>query len=281
MKIFKALTFAILFVASQLIFAQVSDTSALFIALEKADSLVFDQGFNKCRFDILQNIMHKDLQFLHDQNGIQNREEFFKAFRESICSNPDAKPIRKLVDGSLIVYPLKNEGKLYGAIQMGVHEFYIVEPNKEPRFTAKGKFIHTWLLEDGQWKLFRVISYDHQQPKKYPAMFEDNSPYPLFDNDSKIEALLKKLKIPSLSIGYIEKGKLQQIRAFGEQKPNDPIASNSIYKVASLTKPITALVILKLVEAGKWKLDEPVANYYVDPEVKHSPFLKNLQQEQF
>ncbi len=276
MKIFKPLFFAAALLVSQLTFAQDSTTSKVFIELQKADSLVFDEGFNKCRFDVLENIMHKDLQFLHDQNGSQNRDDFFKVFKESICSNPNAKPIRKLVDGSLIVYPLKNEGKIYGAIQMGVHEFYIVEPNKEPRFTANGKFIHTWLLENGQWKLFRVVSYDHQQPKKYPAMFEDNFPYPLFDNDSQIETLLKKQKIPSLSIGYIENGKLQQIRAFGEQKPNVAIAINSIYKVASLTKPITALVVLKLIEAGKWKLDEPIAKYYIDPAIKDDPFINKL-----
>jgi CubicO group peptidase (beta-lactamase class C family) len=78
-----------------------------------------------------------------------------------------------------------------------------------------------------------------------------NHPFPLFDNDCKIEGLLKKLKGPSVSIGYIENGKLQQVRAFGEQKPDNPIAYNSIYKVASLTKPVTAMLTLKLTEAGK------------------------------
>jgi CubicO group peptidase (beta-lactamase class C family) len=255
---------------------QEDTTTTIYLELEKADSLVFDQGFNNCNFEILQALMHHDLQFLHDQNGSQNRDEFFKVFKESICSSPDAKPIRKLVAGSLIVYPLKNEGILYGAIQMGVHEFYIAEPDKELRFTEQGKFIHTWLLENGEWKLFRVVSYDHQQPKKYPAQFEDNFPYPLFNNDGHIEALLKKLTIPSMSIGYITNGKLQQIRTFGEQKPNIPIASNSIYKVASLTKPITALVVLKLIEANQWKLDEPIWNYYIDPSVKGNPYLDKL-----
>jgi CubicO group peptidase (beta-lactamase class C family) len=266
----------VLLLLAQSIKAQESTDSPIFNELKKTDSLVFEEGFNKCNFEVLQTLMHKDLQFLHDQNGTQNRDEFFKVFEESICSNPNGKPIRKLVDGSLVVYPLKNEGKLYGAIQMGMHEFYMVVPGKEPRFTANGKFIHTWLLEGGKWKLYRVVSYDHQQPHKYPAMFEDNFPYPLFDNDSQIEALLKKLKIPSVSIGYIEDGKLQQIRAFGEQKPGIPVAISSIYKVASLTKPITALVTLKLVEAERWNLDEPLAKFYIDPDVKDSPFLSKL-----
>jgi len=148
------------------IHAQLSTGSPIYIELKKADSLVFEEGFNKCNIEILQKIMHPDLEFLHDQNGMQNRDDFFRVFKESICSNPGGKPIRKLIEGSLIVYPLKNNGKIYGAIQMGMHEFYMVEPNKEPRYTANGKFIHTWLLVDGQWKLYRVVSYDHRQAHK-------------------------------------------------------------------------------------------------------------------
>jgi len=276
MKSYKLIVTIILLFFVKNSFAQIENNSDLFIALKKSDSLLFNEGFNKCNITLLQSLIHKDLQFMHDQNGLQTRDEFFKNFEESICSNPNFKPIRKLVDGSLIVYPMMNEGKLYGAVQMGQHEFYIKEPNKELRFTVNGKFIHIWLIEDGKWKLFKGISYDHQQPKKYPAMFEDNYPFPLFDNDSNIEALLKELKIASISIGYIENGQLQQIRAFGEQKPNVPISNNSIYKVASLTKPITALVTLKLVEAGKWNLDEPIAKYYVDPELKDDSFLNKL-----
>lgn len=144
--------------------AQENDTSDVFIELKKADSLVFTQGFNTCDLKTLDSILHKDLQFFHDQHGMQNRMEFFKGFTESICANTNEKPIRKLVDSSLTVYPLKKNNKIYGAIQMGVHKFYIAEPNKEDRLTSIGKFIHTWLLENGEWKLYKVLSYDHQQP---------------------------------------------------------------------------------------------------------------------
>lgn len=166
MKMINILLFVIALLFNRAAVAQADPHSELFVALKKADSLVFDEGFNKCNFILLQQVMHPDLQFLHDQNGAQNREAFFKVFKESICSNSNAKPIRKLVAGSLIAYPLKNEGRLYGAVQMGMHEFYIAEPGKPLRFTGTAKFIHTWLLENGDWKLYRVISYDHQQPPK-------------------------------------------------------------------------------------------------------------------
>ena len=148
------------------IFAQVSENSELFIQLKKCDSLLFEQGFNKCDFTSLEKVIEKNLEFLHDQGGIQNREEFFRAVKQNICSTPDAKPIRKLAEGSLQVFPMKNNGVLYGAIQIGTHEFYIAEPGKPIRLTSLAKFIHTWILENNEWKLHNVLSFDHQQPKE-------------------------------------------------------------------------------------------------------------------
>src|SRR5438876_10107676 len=123
MKLSKTALCLITLLVSQLTFAQESTTSPIFIELQKGDSLLFEQGFNKCNFSALDKVLLPDFEFYHDQNGAQNREAFLKGFKESICSNPNLKPIRKLVKGSLVVYPLKNEGKIYGAIQMGIHDF--------------------------------------------------------------------------------------------------------------------------------------------------------------
>ncbi len=248
----------------------------LFEALKRADSQVFDEGFNHCNLALLEKVVHRDMQFLHDENGPLDREGFFKAFQESICSDPARKPIRKLVEGSVAVYPLRNNGGLYGAVQMGNHEFFIVEPGKEPRYTSSGRFVHTWLIEGGQWKLYRVVSYDHQEVVKYGPKFDEGAAFPMFDKGADIDALLKKHKVASVGIGYIKDGQVQEIRTFGERTAGQAIAQDSLYKVASLTKPVTALTVLKLGAQGKWDLDEPVAKYFVDPDIKGSPYLMKL-----
>ena len=38
-----------------------------------------------------------------------------------------------------------------------------------------------------------------------------------------------------------------------------------------MTKPIVAMVTLKLVENEQWNLDEPLANYWIDPDVAEDP----------
>ncbi|MBC8300217.1 MAG: nuclear transport factor 2 family protein [Pelagibacterales bacterium] len=233
MKSYKLIFAIVLILTVQNSIAQVANNSDLFIELKKADSLIFNQGFNKCDYSTLKKVLHKDLEFFHDQNGTQNLEQFYNSFTNSICSNPNFKPIRKLVNETLKVFPLKNNGEIYGAIQTGEHIFYIKEPNKDLYATGQGKFIHTWILENGQWQVKRIVSYEHKPPTKdYGVKFNADYAYRLFDNDKEIEKLLKKHKIPSISIGLIKSGSLQQIRTFGNKKSAQPISNNSIYKVS-------------------------------------------------
>lgn len=144
--------------------AQVEEPSDLFKELAKTDSILFDQGFNECNLTATESLISEDLEFYHDVSGVQHKKDFFKAIRENICSGAPQKPIRKLVEGSLEVFPLRNGGQLYGAIQEGVHEFYMKEPGRELYQTGSAKFTHVWILEDGDWKLKTVLSYDHQGP---------------------------------------------------------------------------------------------------------------------
>ena len=152
---------ALLFSAGSAL-AQSTADPALFEALRKADGVLFEEGFNRCNMKALEELIHPDLEFLHDQSGRDNRESFFKAIRANICGNPAQKPLRRLVEGTLEAHPLSNQGKLYGAVQLGRHDFYISEPGKEPRRTGTARFVHTWLLDGDRWKLYRVVSYDHR-----------------------------------------------------------------------------------------------------------------------
>jgi CubicO group peptidase (beta-lactamase class C family) len=95
-------------------------------------------------------------------------------------------------------------------------------------------------------------------------------------DDDRIQKLLKENKIPALGLGVIRDGRLEQVRVFGELKPGVPAPRNTIFNVASLTKPVVALLALKLVSAGKWSLDEPLDKYWVDPDIKDDPRRKKL-----
>ncbi len=65
------------------------------------------------------------------------------------------------------VFPLykDNSQVLYGAIQNGVHDFDQQYEGEVARKTNTARFTHLWIIENGDWKLKRVLSYDHQIPK--------------------------------------------------------------------------------------------------------------------
>lgn len=247
--------------------------------LERMDSLLFEQSFNQCDMAVLERITHTDFEFYHDQGGEQDRDAFFEAMKTNICATPDAKPIRKLAPGTLKVFPMYNNGELYAALQSGQHDFYIRTPGQPMTKTGTARFLSLWALENQQWLLKRVLSYDHQAPSIHYASETveqemDAAFRPaLFNTESRIKALLKQHNIPSIGMGVIENGRLQQIRMFAaEQAP--PL--DAIYKVASLTKPVAALVTLTLIDQGRWDLDSPLSNYFVDPDVAEHPDLKSL-----
>ena len=88
----------------------------------------------------------------------------------------------------------------------------------------------------------------------------------------RIPAWLKddvdKKVIPGAVVIVVRKGKTAYFEAFGYQdrEKNVPMARNSIFRIASMTKPFTALAIMMLVEEGKIQLPIPVSGYL--PEFK-------------
>jgi len=140
-------------------------SSRLFQTLQKRDSLLFELAFNQQNAKGTDSLLHEDFEFYHDQGGLtDSKEKFLGKFKST--KNAKYKPLRKLLKNTLQVFPLYNRGKLYAAIQKGVHEFYMVDPEKKAHLTGNAKFVHLWVKHKDRWCLKRVLSYDHQEAKK-------------------------------------------------------------------------------------------------------------------
>jgi CubicO group peptidase (beta-lactamase class C family) len=251
--------------------SQVEKNSELFRTIISKDSLLFNVGFNTCDISQFENLLSEKFEFYHDKDSISNKRQFLNALRNGLCSSPTTfQSRRELLPESTAIYPLYKKEKLYGAIQIGIHQFYEKIENKKEAFGSSAKFTHLWLLENGAWKLTKSLSYDHQ------IKLLDTTISSLFDNESEIEKWLIENKVPTLGIGVINDGKLQQIKVFGELKKGVRAPYNTIFNVASLTKPVTAMVTLKLVSLGKWDLDEPIYSYWIDPDIAKDVNLKKL-----
>lgn len=151
----------LLLILSQIVYSQVKTTDELYKTAKKLDSLIFDIGFNKCDLSHYDSIISNDLEFYHDKGGITDgKAAFIASIKNNICGGPN-KVKRELVPDSMKVYPLYNKDKLYAFIQEGVHEFFEFSNGKWNK-GSRAKFTILWISEDNQWKMKRVLSYDHQ-----------------------------------------------------------------------------------------------------------------------
>jgi CubicO group peptidase (beta-lactamase class C family) len=82
-----------------------------------------------------------------------------------------------------------------------------------------------------------------------------------------IPELMKKAGVPGLSIAVIRGGKTAWLHGFGlkEVKTGQPVTGDTVFEAASLSKPVFAYAVLKLVEAGKLGLDVPLTTYLPKP----------------
>ena len=94
--------------------------------------------------------------------------------------------------------------------------------------------------------------------------------------EDKVQSWLTTNKVPAVGIGIIEDGKIKYVKVFGELRKGVPGTENAIFSIASMTKPVTAILTLKLVESGQWDLDEPLFHYWIDPDIAGNPFHKKL-----
>ncbi|ASK30230.1 DUF4440 domain-containing protein [Chryseobacterium sp. T16E-39] len=142
------------------LFAQVKTTDELYKTAKKLDSLIFDIGFNQCDLSHYNSIISNDLEFYHDKGGITaGKEAFIASIKNNICGGPN-KVKRELVPNTMQVYPLYNNNVLYAFIQEGEHEFSELFKGKWNK-GSRAKFTILWILEGKDWKMKRVLSYDH------------------------------------------------------------------------------------------------------------------------
>jgi CubicO group peptidase (beta-lactamase class C family) len=83
----------------------------------------------------------------------------------------------------------------------------------------------------------------------------------------RIEAAMKKLVDDKQVAGLVtlleRHGKVIAFNAVGQKdvRKADPVQKDSIFRIYSMTKPLTGLAMMMLYEEGKWRIDDPVARY--------------------
>ncbi len=88
---------------------------------------------------------------------------------------------------------------------------------------------------------------------------------------AELRGLVDARKLAGVTVLAARRGKVVHFDTYGKAnvETGQPLAPDSIFRIASMTKPIAGVAMMQLYEQGKWKLDDPVA--------KHIPEFAALQ----
>jgi CubicO group peptidase (beta-lactamase class C family) len=97
------------------------------------------------------------------------------------------------------------------------------------------------------------------------------SPAALQKLDSQLHGFVDEGKLAGVVTLVARRGKVAHFDAYGKRDAQSgaPIGKDTIFRIASMTKPVTGVAMMMLYEEGKWRLDDPVA--------KHIPEFKDLK----
>ena len=94
--------------------------------------------------------------------------------------------------------------------------------------------------------------------------------------DNKIQSLMKAANVQGLAITIFNNNEPVYKKTFGYKRidTKDPINTNSNIYGASLSKPVFAVLVMKLVEEGLLDLDKPLQDYLSKPIYEYPPSKK-------
>jgi CubicO group peptidase (beta-lactamase class C family) len=91
-----------------------------------------------------------------------------------------------------------------------------------------------------------------------PGVLVKGEPYPTV----KLADRMEQLHVPGVSIAFIHAGKVEWARGFGViSVGGPPVTTGTLFQAASISKPVAAMAVLRLVESGKLNLDTDVNQY--------------------
>ncbi|HET9528799.1 MAG TPA: serine hydrolase [Blastocatellia bacterium] len=97
--------------------------------------------------------------------------------------------------------------------------------------------------------------------------------------EKRVPQLMKEADVPGMSVALLRDGEMVWRHGFGVRnaKTGEPVTDSTVFEAASLSKPVFAYAVLKLVDAGKFNLDKPLSQYLPgNYEVGDDPRLKQI-----
>lgn len=76
-----------------------------------------------------------------------------------------------------------------------------------------------------------------------------------------MQSYIDENKLPGMITMVARHGKVVHCEKYGLMDADKPMQLNAIFRIASMTKPVTSVAVMMLYEEGCFQLDDPVADY--------------------
>ena len=93
-----------------------------------------------------------------------------------------------------------------------------------------------------------------------------------------VKKIRKELHIPGAAIGIIQNGEVVYKKGFGRTKikGGHPVKSDTLFMIGSMTKPLTTLMMSKLVHEGKLSWNDPISKFLSGWSLKNTEVSDNM-----
>lgn len=89
---------------------------------------------------------------------------------------------------------------------------------------------------------------------------------------AEIQEILDQKKIQGITYAYLEQGKIKEEYALGNRDgKSNPVDQETVFSFASLSKPIFAYLVFRLIDEGVLTLDQPLYTYFEYEDISHDP----------
>ncbi len=85
----------------------------------------------------------------------------------------------------------------------------------------------------------------------------------LTDIEDYFPALMEEAAIPGLAVARVKAGEITLMQTYGmaDVDKGKPVTTNTLFNIASISKPIMGIVLMQLVDQGKLSLDQDINQY--------------------
>ncbi|NUO01282.1 MAG: beta-lactamase family protein [Saprospiraceae bacterium] len=145
------------------------------------------------------------------------------------------------------------------------------------QFILAGLVLPMLVLVAGMWWLHRamyhIVPADMEQIPSRCAVAASDFHHEIEQGRRFIKKFMREHHAPSMSLAVAWKGRMIWSEAFGyiNLEQRIPATPETRYRINSVSKPITAAALAKLLEAGDIGLDDPVQRYVPDFPIKFYP----------